>query len=164
MKDGAAALAVPPESRAAVPPAAPPSPVPGGEPLTGLFTVEALRARWPDVVAAARTEKPLLASILEDTEPESLGGGALVLRALGRSAMTAEGLSRNRARMEELLGRLLGAPLRLGTGGQAAAAARPQAAERVTASGARAERTRALREKHSTLDQAVDALDLELLE
>jgi len=144
--------------------AAPHAPVPGGESLTGLFTVEALRARWADVVTAARAEKPVLASILEDTEPESLGGGALVLRVIGRSAMTAEGLARSRQRLEELLGRLLGAPVRVGTQSAAAAAARPAAAERVTADGARTERTRALREKHPALDQAVDALDLELLE
>jgi len=141
----------------------PSAPVPGGEPLTGLFTVEALRARWPDVVTAARAAKPVLASILEDAEPASLGGGALVLRVVGRSAMTAEGLTRNRARLEELLGRLLGEPVRVGTQ-SAAAPERPAASERVTADGARAERTRALRAKHPALDQAVDALDLELLE
>lgn len=150
--------------------AAPHAPVPGGAPLTGLFTVEAVRERWPDVVTAVRAVKPVLASILEDTEPESLGGGALVLRVVGRSAMTAEGLTRNRARLEELLGRLLGAPLRVGTpsaapaSALAPAASRPATAERVTADGARAERTRALRAKHPALDQAVDALDLELLE
>jgi DNA polymerase-3 subunit gamma/tau len=139
------------------------APVPGGEPLTGLFTVEALRARWPDVVTAARVEKPVLASILEDTEPASLGGGALVLRVIGRSAMTAEGLTRNRARLEDLLGRLLGEPVRVGTQ-SAGAPERVATSERVTADGARAERTRALRAKHPALDQAVDALDLELLE
>jgi len=142
-----------------------PAPVSGGEPLSGLFTVDALRARWPDVVLAVRAEKPFLASILEDTEPESLGGGALVLRALGRNAMTAEGLSRNRPRIEELLARVLGAPMRLGIGPTGAAAgSRQPVAERVTAEGARAERTRSLRERHPALDQAVDALDLELLE
>ncbi len=78
--------------------------------------------------------------------------------------MTAEGLTRNRPRLEELLGRLLGTPLRLGTGGQAAGTPPPQAGERVSAASARAERTRALREKHPALDQAIDALDLELLE
>ena len=150
--------------------AAPLAAVPGGEPLSGLFTIEALRERWPDVVTAARAAKPVLASILEDTEPASLGGGALVLRVLGRSAMTAEGLGRSRARLEELLGRLLGGPVRVGTESAVAAAPRPAAAERpmsperVTADGARAERTRALRAKHPALDQAVDALDLELLE
>jgi hypothetical protein len=150
--------------------AAPHLPVPGGEPLSGLFTVEALRARWPDVVTAARAEKPVLASILEDTEPAALGGGALVLRVIGKSAMTAEGLGRSRARLEELLSRLLGGTVRVGTESavatpeRPAAADRPAAPERVTADGARAERTRALRAKHPALDQAVDALDLELLE
>ncbi|MGD0484433.1 MAG: hypothetical protein ABSB58_07240, partial [Gemmatimonadales bacterium] len=115
-------------------------------------------------VTAARAEKPVLASILEDTEPRSLGDGALVLRVIGRSAMTAEGLSRSRARLEELLSRLLGGAVRVGTESAADAPARAAAPERVTADGARAERTRALRAKHPALDQAVDALDLELLE
>jgi DNA polymerase III subunit gamma/tau len=169
LEDPGARLATVPATTATAR-AVPPAPVPGGEPLSGLFTIEALRARWPDVVTAARAEKPVLASILEDTEPESLGGGALVLRVLGRSAMTAEGLGRSRARLEELLGRLLGGPVRVGTESavaappRPAAAERPMAPERVTADGARAERTRALRAKHPALDQAVDALDLELLE
>jgi hypothetical protein len=143
--------------------AAPPAP---GGPLT----LEALRGRWPDVVAAARAELPMLGVLIEDTEPAVYTDNTLELRPLGRNAMTADGLGRNRQRLEELLGRLLASPLRLATGGRAratagtAAAPRSAIGERLTAEGAKAERTRALRAKHPALDGAVDALDLELLE
>jgi len=136
-----------------------------GSPEAGApLTLESLQARWPGIVAAAKEEKPLLGSILEDTEPETFVGGALTLRVVGRSAMTAEGLRRNRARIEELLGRLEAATIRLATGAQPTALPQPPSTERLSAAGAKAERTRALREKHPALDKAVDALDLELLE
>ena len=45
-----------------------------------------------------------------------------------------------------------------------AAAAGPRASQRVTVSGAKAERTKALRGRDPALDSAMDALDLELLE
>ena len=136
-----------------------------GPPETGApLTLESLQARWPDLVAAVKEEKPLLGSILEDTEPQAFTDGALTLHVVGRSAMTAEGLLRNRARIEELLGRLVAGTIRLATGAQVAAPPPPPSTQRLSAAGAKAERTRALREKHPALDKAVDALDLELLE
>jgi len=140
----------------------PPSP---GALVSGAGLAE-LRARWGELVAAARAQKPILGQILEDTEPQSYDGTALGLRPLGRQAVTAEGLTRYRSRIEELLGRLLGSKVRLATGSQEteSAPAPPPTAERVTAAGARAERTRALREKSAVLDAAVEALDLEVLE
>ena len=136
-----------------------------GPPETGApLTLESLQARWPALVAAVKEEKPLLGSILEDTEPQAFTDGALTLHVVGRSAMTAEGLLRNRARIEELLGRLVAGTIRLATGAQVAAPPPPPSTQRLSAAGAKAERTRALREKHPALDKAVDALDLELLE
>jgi DNA polymerase III subunit gamma/tau len=146
--------------------AAPRAPAPAAGPLT----LEALRARWPDVVAAAKAELPLLGVLVEDTAPTAFEGDVLHLEPLGRNAMTAEGLGRNRVRLEELLGRLLATPVRLASHAPGRAAAGPAATarspvgERLTAEGAKAERTRALRAKHPALDSAVDALDLELLE
>ncbi|MEK7667249.1 MAG: DNA polymerase III subunit gamma/tau [Gemmatimonadota bacterium] len=136
-----------------------PPPAPGGR-----LSLQYLQAHWPDLVAAAKAEKPLLGSVLEDTEPQAYADGALTLRVLGKSPVTAEGLGRNRARIEELLGRLTAGTVRLATGPQPAAPAAAPTGERLTAAGAKAERTRALRQKHPALDNAVDALDLELLE
>lgn len=136
-----------------------PPPAPGGR-----LSLQYFQAHWPDLVAAAKAEKPLLGSVLEDTEPQAYADGALTLRLLGKSPVTAEGLGRNRARIEELLGRLTAGTVRLATGPQTAAPAAAPTGERLTAAGAKAERTRALRQKHPALDTAVDALDLELLE
>ena len=108
--------------------------------------------------------------LIEDTEPVAFAEGVLQLQPLGRNAMTVEGLGRNRVRIEDLLGRLLATPLRLALGAPARRAAGPAAppraavGERLTAEGAKTERTRSLRAKHPALDGAVDALDLELLE
>jgi len=136
-----------------------------GPPEAGTpLTLESLQARWPGIVAAAKEEKPLLGSVLDDTEPQAFADGALTLRVLGLSAMTAEGLRRNRARIEELLGRLEAGTIRLAMGAQPSGLPPPPSTERLSAAGAKAERTRALREKHPALDKAVDALDLELLE
>ena len=129
----------------------------------GPLTLDSLRVRWPDVVEAAKAEKPFLAGILADTEPESFVEGGLLLRPLGGSAMTAEGVARNRARLEELLVRLVGGPLRLGSLAGAAPSSSP-AGERLSAEGAKAERSRSLRQKSPALDHAVEALDLELLD
>ena len=175
-------------------PASPPGAVSSAA-AGGPLTLEALRAAWPDVVAAAKAEKPLLASALEDAEPASTDGVAIRLRPLGASPMTVEGLTRGRAPLEAIVGRVLGTTVRVTV--EAASAARsepaapranapataapaapsapavrespapeaPRAApQRVTATGARAERLKALRQKDPTLDSAMDSLDLELLD
>ena len=169
--------------------AAPPIVVPSSPPVPGgPLTLEALRAAWPDVVAAAKAEKPMLASALEDAEPEACDGAALRIRALGGSPMTVEGLQRARAAIEAIVARVVGAPLRVVVGEararvRADTAARPAAAtvaappaavmevptppaptQRVTATGAKAERLKALRKRAPTLDSAMDSLDLELLD
>jgi DNA polymerase-3 subunit gamma/tau len=184
-------------------PAAPPSRAeaprteraPSGEP----GTLDALRAAWTDVVAVAKAEKPLVASALEDAEPVALADGALLLRPLGGNPMTAEGLIRSRAAIENMVARVVGAPVRVGLeasgspppGGPAAGpparaagegVTRPasvpeppdapraassgpgSAPQRVTATGAKAERVKALRQRDPTLGSAIDSLDLELLE
>jgi len=158
MREGMAAPEPGPESRAAAPA------LPRSVAASGPLTLEVIRERWPDMVAAAKEVKPFLAGILEDTEPESFNEGALLLRTLGGSAMTGEGLSRNRARLEELLSRLAGGPLRLGTGSRSLGGVGPPVGERLSAADAKAERSRVLRHEHAALDEAVEALDLELLD
>ena len=155
-----------PEPRAEAAPAATPAVAPetGRPPLAGSATLADLRAHWPELVVAAKAQKPILGALLEDTEPESFEQGALGLRTLGRNTVTSEGLSRNRARIEELLGRLTGSSVRLAASGAPGAPPTPSGGQRVTAASAKAERARTLREKHPALDAAVEALDLELLE
>ena len=169
----------------------------------GALSLDAVLGAWPHLLAAARAEKPMLASALQDAEPVATDGTAVRIRALGGGPLTAEGLARGRATIESLLGRVLGGPVRVALGEPASAAspaappapvptapqpvavpaavaesprmpaatpsvreppARPAATLRVTASGAKSERLKALRGKDPTLDSAIDSLDLELLE
>ena len=169
--------------------ASPPSPA--APRADGPPTLESLRAAWPDVVVAAKAQKPMVANALEDTEPAACDGQALQLRPLGGSPMTAEGVVRNRAAIEAIVAQVTGRRLRIAVGesgttapgrGEGARGAVREASTgpspsapsgpgapsapppRVTATGARAERVKALRQRDPTLDSAIDSLDLELLE
>jgi len=161
----------------AAPLAAPSAPPAAGGPPT----LESLRAAWPEIVAAAKAEKPMMASALEDAAPVVCDGAAVRLRALGGNPMTVEGLTRGRASIEAIIGRIMGASVRIAVAdapaasrntpaGSATAAAvkelpvSPAPAQRVTATGAKAERLKALRQRDPTLDSAMDSLDLELLD
>ena len=171
---------------------APPPPVAEGEaapPSAGPVTLEALRAAWPRVVAAAKAEKPILGGALADSEPVAFDGTAAQLATLGGNPMSAEGLTRNRAAVEAIIARVVGATVRVAVpgsvgarGGAGAGSGRgavredraapaaapppagPAAGQRVTSTGAAAERLKALRERDPTLGSAIDSLDLELLE
>jgi len=173
------------------PPASAPTlaPGPARDPApSGPVTLDTVRGAWADVLAAARTEKPMLANALEDAEPVACDGTAVRIHARGANPMTGEGLSRGRPSIEAIIGRVLGTPIRVVTGEPAAGSpppvAEPRSAgagpagpvasvrepavrpapQRVTATGAKAERLKALRGKDPTLDSAIDSLDLELLE
>ncbi|HTT66819.1 MAG TPA: DNA polymerase III subunit gamma/tau [Gemmatimonadales bacterium] len=185
--------AAPAVRESAAPAASAPTPAPAPAPPRasapgGPLTLEAVRGAWADVVAAARAEKPMLASALEDAEPVACDGTAVRIRARGGNPMTGEGLSRGRPSIEAIVGRVLGTPVRVvaaeasggppraqaGSPGGSAGPGAPSGtvrespvrptAQRVTATGAKAERLQALRGKDPTLDSAIDSLDLELLE
>jgi hypothetical protein len=99
------------------------------------------------------------------------------LRPLGGNPLTSEGLTRNRPVVEGIAARILGHPVTvvLAAGATPAPAAEkriatapsqspPPAPPRLTASGAKAERLKALRKRDPSLDSAIDSLDLDLLE
>jgi hypothetical protein len=75
----------------------------------------------------------------------------------------AEGLERQRDVLAQLAGRYVNGPVRFRLGTAAAEAPRARPA-RLTEDSARVERLAHLRGKDPSLDAAVDALDLELLE
>jgi hypothetical protein len=91
-------------------------------------------------------------------------GSVVTLRPA--SAGHAEGLERQRELLGQVIARYVTDPVRVkltaaGAGDAGMRAARPV---RLTEEGANAERLKALRGKDPTLNAAVDALDLELLE
>ena len=153
-------------------PASGPEQAPAPRPAPGApLTLETVQGLWLEIVAAAKAEKPMVASALEDAEPAAVEADVIRLKPLGGNPLTSEGLTRNRPVVEAIVGRLLGrtvtvvlAPAgaverRAGPAPQA-----PPAPPRLTASGAKAERLKALRKRDPTLDSAIDSLDLDLLE
>ena len=160
--------------RAAAPPPAPATPPPaaaaGPQPASaGALTLGAVQAAWPDVVAAAKAGKPMVGNALEDAQPVACEGGLIRLHCLGGNPLTGEGLSRNREAVEAIVSRVLDTPVKVALGEPVGAPrsgspAPPPPAQRLSATGAKAERLQALRKRDPSLDSAIDSLDLDLLE
>jgi DNA polymerase-3 subunit gamma/tau len=152
------AAAVPPS------PATPPAASPAVPPDKGPLTLDRLRALWPRIVDDARVKTPMLGALLQVTEVASVDDGAVTIRLLDTNLVHAEGLERQRDALAQLVGRYLTSPVRIklqGAGSGERSSARPG---RLTEEGARAERLKTLRAQDPSLNAAVDALDLELLE
>jgi len=148
-------------------PLPPPSPSPLGSPVPvekAPLTLDHLRAVWPRIVTDARAKAPMLGSLLSEAVVAGVEGSMVTVRPA--SAGHAEGLERQRELLSQVIARYVTEPVRVklaaaGAGDPGAPAARPT---RLTEEGANAERLKALRGKDPTLNAAVDALDLELLE
>jgi DNA polymerase-3 subunit gamma/tau len=145
-------------------------PRPSGSPLgsddveKGPLTLDHLRAVWPRIVTDARAKAPMLGSLLAEAVVTVVEGSVVTLRPA--SAGHAEGLERQRDLLGQVIARYVTEPVRVtlaqaGSGDPKTPAERPV---RLTERGANAERLKALRGKDPTLNAAVDALDLELLE
>src|SRR5213594_380737 len=150
------APATPPASRIPHPDLPPPE--------KGPLTLDHLRALWPRIVDDARTKSPMLGALLQVTEVAAVDAGAVTIRLLDTNAVHAEGLERQRDALAQLVGRYLTKPVRIkleGAGSGERSTPRPG---RLTEEGARAERLKTLRAQDPSLNAAVDALDLELLE
>jgi DNA polymerase-3 subunit gamma/tau len=136
-------------------------------PEKGPLTVERLTALWPRIVDDARTKSPMLGALLQVTEVADVDAGAVTIRLLDMNPVHAEGLERQREALSQLVARYCTGSVRVklegaGTGGsRERSAPRPT---RLTEEGARAERLKTLRAQDPSLNAAVDALDLELLE
>jgi DNA polymerase III subunit gamma/tau len=142
-----------------VPP--PPSPVPVDK---GPLSLDHLCSVWASIVVDARAKAPMLGSLLSEAVVAAVEGSLVTLRPA--SAGHAEGLERQRDLLSQVIARYVTEPVRVkvaaaGTGDPGTPATRPV---RLTEEGANAERLKALRGKDPTLNAAVDALDLELLE
>ncbi len=160
--------ASPPVDPSASPPVRPiPSPpvppaVPPAEP--GPLTLERLRALWPRIVDDARARSPMLGALLAGAEVAGVEESAVTIRLLDTNAVHAEGLERQREALAQLVGRYLTDPMQIkleGAVGQEHPRARPP---RLGSDAAREQRLNVLRARDESLNAAVDALDLELLE
>jgi len=143
------------------------SPLTPEAPTKGPLTVDRLRSLWPSIVAKARVSSPMVGSLLADATVQGVEGSAVTLAA--GSGGASEGLAHKKDGIAKLLAEWVdGAVIvtvasgqRPVAGSQAAAAAKPQRLNEKTAN---AERLKVLRAKDPTLGNAVDALDLELME
>jgi DNA polymerase-3 subunit gamma/tau len=126
---------------------------------------EALAAAWPDVIATAARQSPLLGQALGHAQPRAAAPGIVELIFGPDSALFHDGVSRQQATVETILGAALGiaVTVRLQSQGSAGAAdgAKPK---RFTREEVRSERLTQLRSKDPALDAAATALDLELVD
>jgi len=143
-------------------PSPPDVPAPGGPPPDGA----ALRARWPEVVEAVRSRRPMVAAALEHASPAGVAETTVTLR-VSESEVHLEGLERSRAEVEAGLSAVFGAALRVAYRAAEAgpeATPKPGEARRLDQQADRGERLKAYRAKDQALDAMADALDLELLD
>jgi hypothetical protein len=167
-----------------------PAPVKASSPPLSDLSVQSVRNSWPALIDTLRGDrKMMVAETLGDAEVESVQGRVVVLKTLGANALTGEMIGRYRGAIEAAAGKVLGTKVQvalvgeeLPKGGTREPGAVPaessqgpapgtrhpapdaKPAQRVTVSGAKAERTKALRGKDPALDSAMDTMDLELLE
>ena len=127
------------------------------------FSIVALKAVWPQIVEAVKTDKRLLGVALADTVLVEVAPPVVAVALKENNQMHSETLERMRDVVERIIGERVGAPVRLEVrppeGGGGPAMARPK---RRTDATDRAERLQQLRAKDPALDAAAEALDLEL--
>jgi DNA polymerase-3 subunit gamma/tau len=162
----------PPQLRDAAPISATPFPLPpspASPAEKSSLTVDRLRSLWPEIVSRSRSISPMLPTLLGDTEVASVAGGTVTIRVQGASAGHAEGIERKQEALARLIAEYATEPVRVvvtgGGSGKAGDAGEPAPRPaRLNEQSANAERLKVLRGKDPTLNAAVDALDLELLE
>jgi len=150
-----------PVLRDAAPVPRPSSPVPVEK---GPLEFERLKALWPRIVEDARAKSPMLGALLERADVAGVEGATVTIRLLDTNPVHVEGIERQREAVSQLVSSYVTEPARIklqGAGSGERPAPRPS---RMTEEGARAERLKTLRAKDPSLNTAVDALDLELLE
>ncbi|HEY9014947.1 MAG TPA: DNA polymerase III subunit gamma/tau [Gemmatimonadales bacterium] len=156
-------------ARAPAPPAGPSSPppsVPASPPATAKLapSIEAIRAGWPAIIVAARVQSRLLGELLAAVQPEALVLPWLEVKLKEPNQLFAERLEQEAAKVEEILSRSLGQPVRLRiVAGQTEEAAQ-QRPRRLSDSNIKADRLREFRAQDPALDTAADALDLEIVD
>jgi DNA polymerase-3 subunit gamma/tau len=156
-----------PGSPAAQPaPASPPASVPASPPTTAKLapSIEAIRAGWPAIVVAARVQSRFLGELLSSVEPAELVLPWLNVTLREPNPLFAERLEQEAPKVEDILSRSLGQPVRLRVlppTGEAGAPPRPR---RLSDASIKADRLREFRAKDPALDTAADALDLEIVD
>jgi DNA polymerase-3 subunit gamma/tau len=127
--------------------------------------LDAVSAAWPAMVAAVRAYSRFLGEAFAATEPAELELPWLTVVMREPNQLFAERLAQEAGKVEEVLSRSLGQPVRLRvTSAPALPSAPPSKPRRMSESSLNAERLREFRSKDPALDTAADALDLEIVD
>src|SRR4051812_7202183 len=126
-------------------------------------SIEAIRAGWPAIVVAARVQSRFLGELLASVDPAELALPWLSVVMKEPNQLFAERLEQEASKVEEILTRTLGQPVRLRVT-MAVPEGGPPAKRRISDASIKADRLREFRSKDPTLDTAADALDLEIVD
>jgi hypothetical protein len=128
--------------------------------------LDAISTAWPEIVAAVRVHSRFLSEALAATEPTELDLPWLGVVMREPNQLFAERLHQEAAKVEEILSRSLGQPVRLRVTAapEGAQDIPPTKPRRMSESSLKAERLREFRAQDPTLDTAADALDLEIVD
>ena len=144
------------------PPRVPASPPPR---LPASPALDAISAAWPAMVMAVKAHNRFLGEAFAATEPVELDLPLLTVVMREPNPLFAERLLQEAGKVEEVLTRSLGQPVRLRvTAAPAIQEASPSKPRRMSESSLNAERLREFRSKDPALDTAADALDLEIVD
>jgi DNA polymerase-3 subunit gamma/tau len=127
-------------------------------------SIEAIRAGWPAIVVAARVQSRFLGELLASVEPSELALPWLNVVMREPNQLFAERLEQEATKVEEILSRSLGQPVRLRVTLAAPPEGPPPPKQRLSDASIKADRLREFRSKDPTLDTAADALDLEIVD
>jgi DNA polymerase-3 subunit gamma/tau len=156
-----------PSATASRPVAAQPPPVAVPQSPTAKLapSIEAIRAGWPAIIVAARVQSRFLGELLAAVEPAELVLPWLNVTLREPNQLFAERLEQEASKVEEILTRSLGQPVRLRISGPLpgdnSQSPKPR---RLSDSSIKADRLREFRAKDPALDTAADALDLEIVD
>jgi len=155
------------QQRAPVPPPADsPTRAPASPPESTARLVpslEAIRAGWPAIVVAGRIQSRFLGELLASVDPSELAMPWLTVTLRDANQLFAERLEQEAPKVEEILTRSLGQPVRLRVAMSTAESPAPPP-RRLSDSSIKADRLREFRSKDPALDTAADALDLEIVD
>jgi len=128
-------------------------------------SLDAISAAWPAMVMAVRSHSRFLGEAFAATEPAELDLPWLTVVMREPNQLFAERLLQEAGKVEEVLSRSLGQPVRLRVNAaEAPAGTPPGKPRRLSESSLKAERLREFRSKDPALDTAADALDLEIVD
>jgi DNA polymerase-3 subunit gamma/tau len=159
---GSASVPAPPP--AAAPPSAATTATPPPSGPAAAPSIEAIRAAWPAIVAAVRAQSRFLGEAFAATEPASLELPWINVAMREPNPLFAERLQEEAGKVEEILGRSVGQPVRLRVSRPTGEGSQANKPKRMSESSLKAERLREFRSKDPALDTAADALDLEIVD